>query len=407
MKTCFLLGSGISLPAKLPSVNEITNQVLSIYTGKVCSLIENPLLPDVFINLRTPEREKIEHFLRWLKSIAESRYSKESGRQVNYEDLVYLTTQIRDDLLDEYENPALAPLIHCARKSLLVFCSVCDGEPDSLARLAGQTLEYITEVIIRMLGKNPEQLEHLRLFRDAAVDHKFGEFSLFTLNHDCLLEKFFFSENLDVIDGFNKENDLGIRIWNPENFDDTPVHSSKPTVRLFKLHGSIDWRRFRPLKTNRKNPWSEEYVGIRSNVLLIDTKDEKGRKHEEFDRSLFLMGSFNKMQGYLNHVFLELHYRFHRTLATASRLVVCGYGFGDKGINNRITDWMCLSPKSVSRKIILIDPKSFGQVCETARGAIGAKLHFWKEEGRFIHFPYCLGDDEVNWGIVRDKLTAD
>src|SRR5256885_11062841 len=41
---------------------------------------------------------------------------------------------------------------------------------------------------------------------------------------------------------------------------------------LFKLHGSIDWRRFRPREAQGggqvSNPWREEYVGIRSNSSL-------------------------------------------------------------------------------------------------------------------------------------------
>ena len=129
--------------------------------------------------------------------------------------------------------------------------------------------------------------------------------------------------------------------------------------------------------------------------------------HEALDRPLFLAGTFNKISGYLNHVFLELHYRFHRTLAESSRLVVCGYGFGDKGINNRIADWMCPSSESTKRKMIVIDPKSLAKVQETARGAIGGKIHSWMQEGRFIHLPYGLDDAEVNWNRISANLNED
>lgn len=190
MKTCFLLGSGISIPAKLPSVKEITDQVLAITPAKLDWPVVRTHPPDIPIDLQTPKRERLGHFLRWLKSVAEARYPDEAGRQVNYEDLAYLATQIRDDLLGEYENPALGPLIYCAQKSLLGLCSAYDEEPESLEKLAGQALDCIFDVIVRMLGKPTEKLEHLRLFRDAVLGQSVGEVSLFTLNHDCLLEKY-------------------------------------------------------------------------------------------------------------------------------------------------------------------------------------------------------------------------
>lgn len=323
MKTCFLLGSGISLRAKLPSVQNITNQVLSTKADEDDWPIRTINPPNLLVEFQTPDRERLGHFLRWLKSVAESCYAEEAGRPVNYEDLAYLAAQIRDDLCGEYENPALGPLIYYARKSLLGLYSVCEEDPVNLERLAGQASDYISDVIVRMLGKPPAPMGYLRLFSDAVIALSFGEVSFFTLNHDCLLERFLRSEQVNVIDGFNDENGLGIRVWNPDVFDRSPVKNTKPTVRLFKLHGSIDWRRFRPQDVNPDIPWGEEYVGIRSCSLFGQCKDESGRMHEVLDRPLFLAGTFNKISGYLNHVFLELHYRFHRTLAESSRLAAC------------------------------------------------------------------------------------
>ena len=53
-------------------------------------------------------------------------------------------------------------------------------------------------------------------------------------------------------------------------------------------------------------------------------------------RLLLLMGTFNKMLLYTASLWGELHCHFHHSLSRDSALVVCGYGFRDKGINTKI-----------------------------------------------------------------------
>jgi hypothetical protein len=416
MRICFLLGSGISKPAGLPSVEKLTEQVLSPKdffrhsTGVYVRMPPESQPGFAPVDIRAREMERIEQLLRWLKGQAEVRYATDTGRSVIYEDLAYLAAQIHEDSVDEYDNPALGPLICCALNALPELCCDSGAERAKLGDLAEETANYIADVVADMLAASPALLEHLRPFREALADARFDEVNLFTLNHDCLLERFLRSEGVDVVDGFDKENSLGIRHWKPVLLDCSGPHATRPAVRLFKLHGSIDWRRFRPkepqISDGPANPWREEYVGIRSNPRLVHTKDELGRVHEEFDRARFLAGTFNKMLHYLNQVFLELHYRFHRTLAEAPRLVVCGYGFGDKGINNRIVDWMCESPGATGRRLVLIDPLSSEQIQHTARGAIAGKLPTWKAEGRVTHLELPLGSPKITWGRIADTLLV-
>ena len=416
MNICFLLGSGISNPAELPSVQDITTQVLSpkdyfrdsdeVYR-KITS--ENQRSP-ILVKMQMPEMERIEQLLRWLKAQAELRYARDPARSVNYEDLAYLAAQLRDDLGDEYENPALGPLICCAMNTLPGLCSHGGEECTKLGHLAEETVNYIDDVVAEMLCKPPAREDHLQLFLDAVNDERFDELNLFTLNHDTLLERFLRKNGVDVVDGFEHEDSLGIRRWNPGLFDCWRTHTTRPVVRFFKLHGSINWRWFRPWEAQNSepplNPWREEYVGIRSNSSLAQAKDGQGRKHEEVMRARFLTGTFNKMLDYLNHVFLELQYRFHRALADTDRFVVCGYGFGDKGINHRISDWMVLSPESARRKMVLIDPRSLEQVQESSRGAIGDKLPTLKAEGRFKYFELPLGSPDLTWETIAAALLV-
>lgn len=409
MSLCFLLGSGISRPAKLPSVDEITEQVLSpneffrctdgVYR-RASAVQQSPEL----VRMQTPDLERIDQLLRWLKGHAEIRYAADTQRLVTYEDLAYMAAQIHDDAFDEYENPAIGPLVCCALNSLPDLCSAT-----KLGKLAGEVVNFIGDVVADMLSKPASQTDHLRPIREAASDTQLQELNVFTLNHDCLLERYLRENDVAVVDGFDQENNLGIRTWTPRLFDCPSNHTTCPVVRFFKLHGSINWRRFRPREARNEepsgNPWREEYVGIRSNPATASVKDAQGRKHEELDHALFLAGTFNKMFSYLNHVFLELHYRFHRALGETSQLVVSGYGFGDKGINNRITDWMCSACSSVARKMILIEPRSLDNLQHTARGAIAGKLVSWQNAGSLIHLQCGIGTGDADWEVISNQLN--
>ena len=409
MRLCFLLGSGISQPAKLPSVEKITQQVLSPREFFRCSsgfyrrasVAEQS--PE-FVQFQMPEMERIELLLRWLKGHAEIRYAADAPRLVNYEDLAYLAAQIHGDAFDEYENPAIGPLVCCALNSLPDLCTI-----RKLGELAGEVVNFIADVVTDMVSRQASQTNHPDLFREAALETRFDEVNLFTLNHDGLLEGFLKVNGIEFDDGFEPENNLGIRKWNPSQYDYLSAHITKPAVRLFKLHGSIDWRRFRPREGHNighpANSYCEEYVGIRSNAALESFKDVQGRKHEELDRALFLAGTFNKMFSYLNHVFLELHYRFHRALGETTRLIVSGYGFGDKGINNRIIDWMCSPGSNSERKMILIDPRSLDDLQQTARGAVAGKLRAWMDSKNLVHLECGIGTDEANWETILNKLV--
>lgn len=411
MNVCFLLGSGISQPANLPSVEKITEEVLSttkffrsperIYR-RVSLSDHSPEL----VHMQMPEMERIGQLLRWLKGHAETRYAAVTPRQVNYEDLAYLAAQIRDDALDEYENPAIGPLVCCAVNTFPEL-----RPAGKVGERAGEVVDFIADVVADMLSSPPSQTNHLNLFREAASDFRFGTVNLFTLNHDLLLERYLRDNGVAVVDGFAQKNNLGIRKWNPTLFDCCSTHRPTPTVRLYKLHGSVDWWRFRPREAQSEeqtaNPWNEEYIGIRSNSALVHARDAQGREHEKVDaRALLLAGTFNKMFSYLNHVFLELHYRFHRTLGQTTRLVVSGYGFSDKGINHRITDWMCSTCSTNAKKMILIDPRSLADLQRTARGAIAGKLMSWEENGSLVHLKVGIGDANANWKAILTELAT-
>jgi len=83
-----------------------------------------------------------------------------------------------------------------------------------------------------------------------------------------------------------------------------------------------------------------------------ETRNFAGQRQDPIDDDgVMLIGSFNKIFEYSGGIFSDLFCAFRGSLGSARRLVVGGYGFGDKGVNQLIVQWL---RESVERKLIIV-----------------------------------------------------
>ena len=157
--------------------------------------------------------------------------------------------------------------------------------------------------------------------------------SFFTVNHDKLLEDFLTNtlnnEEYRLLDGTcNTSSGDDSGRWDHRVYD--AQENGRKLIKVYKLHGSI------------------RCVCNQPPVLI---------------------GTFNKVFAYNSGPFLELHHRFKRALMDedCAAIIVCGYGFGDKGVNTRLVEWIRQSP---THRLLIIDPKESEIVHARARGAI-------------------------------------
>ena len=366
MKLTFLLGSGVSIPAGLPNVGEITKAVIS---GD--GLIKRPA--------GKPPDEKEDGlrrvaFLKWIKGICDSRYEESCGRTTNYEDIAYVAGQIADDIRWEYENPAIHPLVEraTAERSGMFQGATLSDKREQLAGLAISSEDYIRQVVIKMLSRTPtpDDLAYLKFFSAACRDPSVTGIDIFTLNHDTLLENFLRKEleqdGIQVIDGLRTISCDGSRRWDHQVFDDPKI--GPKAVKVFKLHGSVNWceweSRFGPRNCTDLTDRSGCFIGHYGLEVPRD-----GLRHG----ALILVGTFNKLLKYQNGLFLELQHRFHRALENPEcrTLIVCGYGFSDKGVNTRIVEWR---RRAMENRILIIDPSDSQNIYANARGAIQCEI---------------------------------
>jgi hypothetical protein len=352
VKLTFLLGSGISRPA-IPSVEELTNAVLT-GTGIVDAVggtcrgkdpnCDGEADHKAGVNMRT--------FLHWLRVQGSTRYVDYPERKINYEDIAYLAGQIADDIGYEYENPAIHPFVLKVLTDLQGFIPSIASR-DGLRKLAKETVLYIRRTIIREIESQQKANDvcHLQFFVDACTDDAVQQVDLFTLNHDTLLEdclrKTLNHDSFSLVDGL-RDNDDGTWRWDPSIYEEAKRNGKR--INIFKLHGSIDWK-----TCVLRSQGDERFIGTSTNGAY------------EIGEPIILMGTFDKMLRYHAQPFLELHYRFMHTLKDRNSLIVCGYSFGDKGVNTRIVEWM---KSSVSNRLLIIDPAKSANLQSTARGAI-------------------------------------
>lgn len=392
MKGCFLFGSGASVPAGKPTVEQITERILS---GDDPSLEPNKTDFDDDNDARLKEsRGKL---LRWLEIQVKRRYACEPNRPVNYEDLYYLASQIHDDLRGEHDNPAVHPLIEKAFAEMLLSVAQSPGTiEDELKHLAGDAKDYIRHCVMLLLRAELQPLDCLEFVAEASEASSGRGLDILTLNHDTVLERFLTGRGIPVADGFAEEtNIVKVRQWQPAT-----LQEGQDVIRLLKLHGGIDWFRFRP---HGVQDWSEDYFGIPTEEYLRSSsslRDDHGRLHDWADQvPFFLIGTFNKFTNYTDSVYLEIYYQAFRSLDEADVLVIVGYGFGDKGINRLITDWIY---RNLNRQVVVVD-KNPEALEGRARRAIGDKWQDWLKAGRLIPVTIDL-ENKLSWDQVTRLL---
>lgn len=158
--------------------------------------------------------------------------------------------------------------------------------------------------------------------------HGFQDFSIFTLNHDLLIERYLNQNSIRFIDGFGELN-KEIHWYKPSTYE-----QNIKAIRIYKLHGSINWHLLR-LSSGR-----DQYAILSENASVDRPRDSNGILYfNPLGRPKFLSG-INKGILYTTGIYADMHYYFHKILKTNHTIIMSGYGWRDKGINLKLKDWL-------------------------------------------------------------------
>ena len=393
----FLLGAGISLNAGAPSTKELTDVVL-----KAKDIRKHTDQSFYFSNRHDPvmHSEKIVKLIQETLSGIKIRilnYYKKLGkenfgnkRMMNYENLYYFIWQLWSSGSGEYDNPVPIRVFNEINKRFIPKLDAISEDTFynySLTYFLEDILRYIEDITSLKLQINLEG-EHIKSIHEAYYDDSVANINIFSLNHDTLIEQSFNSNNINYCDGF-LTNDPKMSIWNPETFE-----HNRNRVNLYKLHGSINWFRFKRKKEVMY------FVGKVSDEVrdLDDIKDSDGDYLVRHNRHLLLIGTFNKMFDYLSNIFIEIHYRFFNSLQNINNLIISGYSFNDKGINFNLVNWM---ESDLKNRIIIINQNP-DEVKYNSRGMIIRGWTDWASNGRLKTISKKF--EEVRWEELKSYL---
>lgn len=172
-----------------------------------------------------------------------------------------------------------------------------------------------------------------------------------TLNHDLLFESFNNTEyiNGSISDGFDE---YGSEYYGELIHDNRTYHCRlerytnryNTAIRLFKLHGSLDYVPFyREIGNGFMIP--DKYVkikwGMGTGDIMKSRKSKIGYDISPFEyHADFLTGTTSKIQRYNEPLlFRKLFKRFKKNLRQAEKLIIIGYGCKDEGINEIIKEY--------------------------------------------------------------------
>ncbi|MBI5867530.1 MAG: SIR2 family protein [candidate division Zixibacteria bacterium] len=154
------------------------------------------------------------------------------------------------------------------------------------------------------------------------------------------MEQYLANISQQVEDGFTVPTDGNkFSRWCPEQ-----LNQEQASVRLLKLHGSLDWhwvihREHQKISSLLARGTLES---LEESVLLGGNSSSD--HWEVNDRSVLLVGSYNKTERYTSGVFGEVFWHARREIMGTPRLLVCGYGFRDVGVNLLLVDWASGNP---------------------------------------------------------------
>lgn len=209
---------------------------------------------------------------------------------------------------------------------------------------------------------------------------------VFSLNHDCIIEMLALKCDIPLKSGFNEKISIPMRTANgsvrsfaferlsrnsiEENRYDFFGHDEFG-INLIKLHGSLDifgkndeldYLKISAIDNNPKSLPSQiwlldeinKHIAIRDGVVCTNEnvyEDEGGEI--QFLRKSLLSGAHkftNKLSQIAPSEFISL---FRGNLNYADELVCIGYSFGDKHIDDHITDWLSFL---ATRKLTIVNP---------------------------------------------------
>ena len=243
---------------------------------------------------------------------------------------------------------------------------------DELARLEKLLRREIARVANPQLDGIVEALPHRQFARWLIKVSRQHPVEVFTVNYDILVELALERERVPVFDGFVGSYQP---FFHPDSLRHKEWAPGENYTRLWKMHGSVTWRK--------------ETIGGRVRVVR-GSPDQSGE---------MILPSFQKYDESRQQPYASFTDRLSRFLETDDALlVVCGFGFGDQHINNLIFEALENRPRTHAYALQYVDPDQDADLAKRAY-----QLHnlivIGPDSG-------IIGGRQAEWGVPKGQADV-
>jgi len=199
------------------------------------------------------------------------------------------------------------------------------------------------------------------------------ESNIYTTNYDRIIESFCArTEGYEMRDGFEYDPKTRMNLWRPSSFD-APLSDNVKTVKLYKLHGSLNWKVGENGLIERVSP----EIRLEHRPTAIHKAD-----------ILIYPGSKEPPE---DEPFRTIYDRFELEMKETKRCLVIGFSFRDQYLNRIFRDFI----RRGDRQLLVM-----GKSCKetVAKNLLGLKetddLKAYAESNTFIPIPCHFGEQD-------------
>jgi hypothetical protein len=338
MRLMLFLGAGVSVPSGLPTAEDLTKKLFVSRSGEGAAAGRLRELLTVIQDYDTADIAKVGMSPQWNYRSSGAIYR---GSKSTYEDLFFLCQQIALWNIGLSDNSLATSFMKSIAEKAggLLLGATFDERICDLASLGRQMGSYIESVVTETLQR--KYVRGFDLIRELAESPDIEQLNIVTLNHDTLVEQFLAVCGIPFADGFGpREGDIR---WS----DDGVYAAADMRVRLFKLHGSVDW-------------YSFQFEG-RLRTAIFEGTDVAHAVDGAAKRLVAQTGmpsyltGINKSDAYQRGIYTDIHFHFYALLREIDHILMSGYGWGDTAINFRLDTWF---DRSRGNKLVLLQERS-------------------------------------------------
>ncbi len=113
---------------------------------------------------------------------------------------------------------------------------------------------------------------------------------------------------------------------------------------------------------------------------------------------MMVIGTTNKVLEYARPFYTDLLSRFYSSIRDSGRLVICGYGFGDREINTQISYWV-FSSRDLRITIVDIEPENLRR---RMPASMFGKWDKWIEKRKLAIVRKRI--EETSWADIKERI---